>query len=240
MSIWSHIVVFFNSDFFIALVTLIAASIAFGLYRKQKNDEKRDAANTILLEIEGAERQLTKVSEDKPFPNIDEEDVYLMRASSWDEFKYLFVNNFDRNEWDKITDFYRRCHDYDEAVTYHNLNSKKNLQALRVNMQRVLANYADEYTRSIEGKTEEEFTELEIKYINRRQTFINIYGNTSTTHMYSYIPIKPQNDAKRALKGLETSLSLTSVGIKLKQLSQKHEPYVKFKLNSRNKKTLQP
>ncbi|HET6746920.1 MAG TPA: hypothetical protein VFH06_02315 [Candidatus Saccharimonadales bacterium] len=213
---------FINSQFFNAFVTLVVGSFAYGVYRKGKRDEKRRAASVVLLEIEEAEQHLSKVSVSTPFPSAEADQVKLMPVSSWGIYKHLFINDFDRNETDKISDFYMRCEDYDHAATLKtNITFEQTQQELRTNMQRVLADYAKDYNDNLEAaQSDERKSELEKAYIERRKRFVDIYGNTSETHMYTYIPIKPYNDAQNALQGLEPSLSLTSVGTKLKSISR--------------------
>jgi len=213
---------FVDSQFFSTFVTLIVGSFAYGVYRKGKRDEKRRAASVILLEIEEAEQHLTKVSVSTPFPSIDADQVKLMPVSSWGTYKHLFINDFDRNETDKISDFYTRCEDYDQSATLKtSITFGQTQQELRTNMQRILADYAKDYNDKLEtAQSEDKKAELEKVYIERRKRFVDIYGNTSETHMYTYVPVKPYNDAQNALQGLEPSLSLTSVGTKLKSISR--------------------
>lgn len=200
-----------------AAVTLIVGTFAYGVYRKSKRDEKRRAASVILLEIEEAEQHLVKVSAESPFPETDEQ-VKLMPVASWNQYKHLFTANFDRNETDKISDFYSRCQEYDKAAAFvSEVTFEQNQQEQRINMQRILADYAREYNDKCEqpGADKDMF---EQEYIKRRENFVRVYGNTASTHMYSYVPVKPYNDAKRALQGIEQSLSLTSVGTKFKNI----------------------
>ena len=49
-----------NSNFFIALTTLLVGSFAIFLYLKRKNDFKREAANILLMEIRNAEQMIDK------------------------------------------------------------------------------------------------------------------------------------------------------------------------------------
>jgi hypothetical protein len=56
-----------RSNFFIILATFAAGYIAWRVYRNEKEDEKRDASNVIILEIERAETGLTQLSIDQPF-----------------------------------------------------------------------------------------------------------------------------------------------------------------------------
>lgn len=174
-----------------------------------------------MLEIEEAEQQATKVSIDNPFPLNDASQIKLMPVASWNQYKDLFTDDFDARETDKISDFYTRCEEYDRAAELNaTLTFQQNQQELRNNMQRVLAEYAKAYSDELENAAATDKERLEQEYIQRRQRFLDIYGNNSPTHMYTYVPVKPFNDAKNALQDLETSLSLTSVGIKLKQAAR--------------------
>jgi len=219
---------FLNSPFFSGLVTLAVGTFAYVVYQKQKHDEKQRAAAVILLEIEEAEQQLAKVDTDKPFAAVNSEDVRLMPVSSWNQYKHLFTHDFDRNETDKISDFYARCAAYDcAAALSESIIFERSQQELRINMQRVLADYAREYSDKIETALQADLPKLEQDYIERRRRFVEIYGNTATTHMYTYVPVKPENDAARALRSLETSLSLTSVGIKIKAIAHQNHLFSK-------------
>jgi len=42
-------------------VTLVVGSVAYVIYKLQKRDKKREKANIILLEIQGAERKLQQI-----------------------------------------------------------------------------------------------------------------------------------------------------------------------------------
>jgi len=228
---WHNFINFFNSSFFIAVTTLAVGTFAYRVYRRQKRDDKSDAAKVMLLEIEGAEQTLQsqRINETQPFTPSGEEDLYLMPLASWGKYKYLFVRNFDRNEWDKISDFYLRCQVYDEAVRFQVSVVKKNQEELRFNVQRILADYADKYIRSLKGKSTIQQVQLEQDYIAERKLFTDTYVNTQPTHMFTYIPVMPYNDAIRALKGLDKSISLTSIGIKLKHIAYKKSTWQQFK-----------
>ncbi len=212
---------FLNSTFLVSLVTLIIGIAAYSIYRKRKDDFKRDAANTILLEIESAEQQLQKINEIISSPQNSDPvapGLYLMPNSSWDKFRYLFVRDFDRNEWDKVSDFYNKCQKFDEAVSYNESLFDKNVNEIRKNLQSILANYADGHAKNLIDKTVDEKTKLEEQYIKKRREFIGVYGNTHPDYTYLYYPSQPVNAAKAVLGSIETNLSLTSVGIKLKRL----------------------
>lgn len=218
---WSYLIPIVNSTALLTAVTLVIATSAYRIYNRQKKDNKHDAAKILLLEIEGAERQLERVSPDKPFSNINEPDVFVMPTASWDKYKYLFVTDFDRNEWDKITGFYVRCRAYDDAVRLNRLYFDKNQQEIRVNLQRILATYADTYaTAMATASTDAERNPLTASYVAKRKAIeTTMTGVGQPDFVTTYMPMKSENDAKAALRNVEGSLSLTSVGSKLKKLS---------------------
>ena len=217
---WHHLGNFFYSNFFVGLVALGVGVAAYSVYRRRRRDAKRDAANVILLEIESAEQQLQAVNQAQAQdPNSLPEAIFLMKNSSWDKHRYHFVRDFDRNEWDKITDFYDKCRRYDEAVTYNNSFFQSNLSSWVSSLHHELAKYASAYADTASQATPAQQRTLEQAYLKRRKTLIDVYTNVDPQHTYFHNPVKPINDAKAVLTTIETSLSLTSVGTKLKRLA---------------------
>lgn len=219
----TEIINFFNSNFFIGLVTLLVGSVAFGVYRKQKRDAKRDAANVILLEVQSAEQQLQVVRRTQG----DElaENVYLMKNSSWDKYRYLFVRDFDRNEWDKISDFYNKCLQYDASVAYASTYFGSNVEKAQGHILGALAGYAKQYVNDFEAlPNPDEKQELVDAFKERRSNFLQAFGvingDESFLSPYFYNPQKPTIDAKAVLETMETNLSITSVGNKLKRMAE--------------------
>lgn len=215
---WGHVGNFFFSNLFVGLVTLGVGVAAYSVYSKQKRDSKRDAANVILLEIENAEQQIQKINETQP-NNPVQPGIYLMKEASWSKFRYLFVRDFDRTEWDNISDFYNKCRKFDVAVEYQESLFEKNMATLRSSLQGELARLAATHARKLIDKSIDEQLALEQEYVKERRQVINTYMNTDPDHMYTHYPVQPENAAKDVLNSIEASLSLTSVGIKLKQLS---------------------
>lgn len=112
---------FITSALFIPLVTLLVGSTVIIIYSKTKDDFKKDAANIVLLEIQNAERALKQVTEsvNAEIPTLPQ-NIFLMQTESWSKYRYLFVRDFDWNEWNEVTDFYDKAQLYDKAVTYNN------------------------------------------------------------------------------------------------------------------------
>ena len=82
-----------------SVVTLIVGAVAIYVYKKQKLDTKRDAANSILLEIQHAERSIDKVRDFIKKDSLDV-DVIILQADSWIKNKHLFSRDFDKDEWE--------------------------------------------------------------------------------------------------------------------------------------------
>ena len=235
LHLWQHYLgPFLRSNFFIVLSTFAAGYIAWRVYQSQKSDEKRNAANVILLEIEGAEEGLRKVSPQKPF--LDDGYVVLMRTASWDSYKHLFVADFAnyRNEWDKIAEFYAQCENYDKAVTAQNETRDDNKRELIANVQRVLAGYADQRAAQLQPdgddfKNEETREKLEQRYRAKRQRFMDVIVGviSKTDQINHYVPQQFFNDAVRALGAIDKNLSTTTAGIRLRELAAPRKSILK-------------
>jgi len=204
-----------NSNFFVGIVTLAAGGVAFYLYVKQKKDFKKDAANIVLLEIQSAERILGQVGErvrSDTLPN-----KFTLPTESWSKYKYLFVRDFDRDEWDAITEFYNGCKLYDEAVSYNSSLFQKNEEQIRVNMLRTPAEYIREYidgTVASDGQAEAERLEATFAKANKFQA---TYLSRIASLFYS--PQKPLKDARTAFDIINKTISQNSIGLKLKKLA---------------------
>jgi hypothetical protein len=210
------IIGFFNSNFFIAFITFLAGSIAWYLYYKRNKDNKRDAANIILLEIQNAERVLKQVKE-RVITGTVPENLFLMPTESWNKYKYLFVRDFDRDEWDAVSEFYDKCKLYDESVRYNNSFFQKNEEQIRINLQRSLSHYAEIYTEKIFSAQNKDKQELEKEFLLITDGFQQRYMGRQGSFLYS--PTKPVSDAKARVEDLSSSMSQTSIGTKLKKLA---------------------
>lgn len=106
---------FFNSNFFIALITFLVGSFAICLYIKQKRDYKCDAASIILMEIRHAERAIERMKasavETSGAPSV------LLPTNNWVKYNYLFIKDFDRDELDLVNNFYNQCSVIDYALS---------------------------------------------------------------------------------------------------------------------------
>jgi hypothetical protein len=217
----STLINFFNSNFFIAIVTLTVGTAAYIIYRLQKRDKKREKANIILLEIQGAERKLQQIKkslskEPATLPN----DLRLMPTENWSPFNYLFIKDFDRDEWDSLTEFYNKCQLIDETIKYNNAAFWNDVEQIRSNKQRLLADYANEATKKL-GGTVDNVTEKDTETI---KTFDDVTEKFDKVYMgkqgrFSYTPQKTLDDAKLYIGEINLRISQSNVGTKLKKLA---------------------
>lgn len=93
---------FFNSSFFIALVTFFVGGFAIFLYKRQKSDAKRDAAKIILQEIRRAEGVITEYKEHHEYKFTKK----IIVNNSWAKNISYFVGDLEIDELDKITNLF--------------------------------------------------------------------------------------------------------------------------------------
>ncbi len=206
ISIWG----FIDSNFFSAAVTLATGLVALIIYKRKQSDDKKDAASIILLELQNAERQLKRIRENMN-KRILEEDNYLMQTESWSKYKYLFVRDFDRDEWDTISDYYHRCHLVDSAITHQSSFFQKNEEQLRINIQKNVAKCIEELIQEKDETRREEILKEASEFQDE------IIKNSELTF---YSPQKPINDVKQYLESWNADITNTAIGVKLKRLAK--------------------
>lgn len=111
----SILISFFNSNFFISLVTIAVGCVAFFLYKKQKKDQKKDAAKLILQEIRYAEQQIRNAR------IVNENNYYLanklLPTNSWHKNINFFVNDLLESQIDLVSQFYSQAAYLDEVIS---------------------------------------------------------------------------------------------------------------------------
>jgi len=93
---------FLNSNLPSTLATILAAFVAFLVYRKQKADTKRDAAKIILQEIRRAEDIISDYKQNGVYQFAKK----IIATNSWSKNLHLFVGNLDNDELDRISNLY--------------------------------------------------------------------------------------------------------------------------------------
>lgn len=203
---------------FSALATILVGLYAFTLYKKQKDDVKKDAANILLLELQNAEkvlklaqRSLEKTPADIPYDSI------AMPTESWSKNKYLFVTDFDSNEWEAISNFYSACSLFDESVRTNASYFQKNEEQIRVNIQQRSSEIAKEYGELlVKAKNTDEKTKLKAELRVKIEEATDLY----LSGVSEYRPVKPVNDAKLCIETIKLNISLPTAINRLKDLAK--------------------
>jgi hypothetical protein len=220
---WSHLYHFLstnhllNSTFFLALTTITVGTVALYIYRKQKRDEKKDAATIILTEIKKAAETLPGVKHRFQKSGLLDEDIFLVHEESWSKYKFLFVNLLSEGEWTAIDDFYKNCNLYDDAVELNNSYFSQDASHIRDGIYKYVYKEISEYYKansSAESMLEKIPEDVSKQLINFRELYIK-----DALKQAFYRPAKPVNDANLALSNLNHDILLSSVGTKLNEIA---------------------
>lgn len=229
------VIAFFNSNFFIALVTIITGSVAILLYFQQKKDRKKDSAKTLYYEITNSERIIKDLKTlKKQNGNLlslwTTAGQYTIGDSGWEENKYLFINDFDENEWENLNTFLNQINEYRRVISQIADLFPKNMgyrmQAIHTELSKIASEQAKELSELEvpEDPNDEEYKAKTLKiikqYEDRAQGFITIFINTKSSSKYSYMPEGTFAPLEKLLEEINTELSISSVGTKLKKLGE--------------------
>lgn len=212
-----------NSSFFIAATTLTVGFVAYFLYKKQKRDEKKDAATILLAEIKNAAALLPGIKT-RFNPNTGiEEGTVLLPSESWTKYKYLFVNDLKAEEWRAVDTFYKNCLAYDaalvEKLSYFAQNSRQIWVSIHQNYHDMLKDYFSQNPElEITQENRGNIIEIPLELADRISAFTDTYI-ANTSRLAGYNPSKPNLDAERALKEINDDLLLSSVGSRLEDIA---------------------
>ena len=229
MSIWDSIIFpILTSEAFTPSATLFAAFAAFIIYKAGRKDSKKDAANIILLEIRSAERNLEEARktyhEDKAKNNESisfPEKIRLMPSESWNKYKYLFIRDFESDQWNIINKFYEHCKNFDEAIEIKESSFGENAREIRKNIQKIAAHYSINIA--------EELIDIQPTEQDRRSDVIqqNLKKKDDAKSaligpmVENYGPDRPYFDAEYYYNLLPETILNTPIGEKLKKLSKR-------------------
>lgn len=201
---------FFNSNFLQTFVTLLVGFVALYVYTRQRKDTKRAAANSIFLEVQYIEHCIPKVKEAVRRGTLQSLDFNILREDSWSKYSHLFSNDFDKEEWEIITDFYANARLLDEAIVQTNKSFEEDIKQIRVNKQRILADITKD---TIDSAGAPDGEAIVTQYNQKLEVFDKLY--MSRQDDFAYTPVKYLNDAKKCLEDLD-KISITSIGTKFK------------------------
>lgn len=203
---------FVNSNFLVTSTTAIVGSLALFIYTKQKEDEKTNAALSILFEVRNAEENLEILR-----GKINSSDTIdlpsVLPVNSWVKYSHLFAKDFDNDELKLMNNFYNTC------VTIEDLSNRQNdfiwvaAEERARTAQRLLGDIHVEFQRDVSNGISLE--DAQNKFNNEKQGITQFYGDEG----YFYAP-------KKTIQGLEFEITkfqkvtTTTCGSKLKKLAK--------------------
>jgi hypothetical protein len=203
------------ATYILVIATVIVAASAYRVYTKSKSDTKRDVALSILLEIRSGEAAVVKIRDALRNESLDI-DISVLQSESWSANKYLFVRDFDKDEWESISEFYNKAALLDEAIKFNKSAFASDAEQVRLNRQRMFAKYAEDLVKTVDKNINLE--EASKTYELKIKAFDAVYMKDQGATKF-YKPQKPIRDAKLYLENFP-QLTVNSVGIKLKKLSK--------------------
>ena len=212
-----------NSNFFIAATTLVVGFTAYFVYKKQKRDEKKDAATILLAEIKSSTAILPGLIARFKKNKVLEEGLVLLPSESWSKYKYLFVNDLKAEEWSAVDNYYEKCLAYDAALIEKQSYFTQNTGQIWVSIHKNYSAMLQEYFKQnpdLEVRQEERgnIVDIDLEIAQRISAYTDTYIANANA-LAGYDPIKPTNDAERALEGINHELLLSSVGSSLERLA---------------------
>jgi hypothetical protein len=206
---------------FNALITFLVGFIALSVYYKGRNDAKKDAARTIVLELKTAQKYLITAKESIIKDKLIKEDIFVLRSNQWEKHKYLFAGDLKSDDIAEINLFYEKCLLYDEIVKYNNTFFVKNEEQIRSNLQSALADYTKGYLAELSTATTANMAENAKKaYEDLIEGFSKEFiKQVSSASSYFYQPQKPVSDAEAVVHTVNMNIMSTAAYKKLQDIS---------------------
>jgi hypothetical protein len=199
---------FLNSNFFVSLTTFLTVITAFWLYKRQKNDNKRNAALIILSEIRNAEMKL-KIVKKRVSGNTYDDFPLVLTINSWINFSHLFAKDFDQDQLDRINSFLATCQSIDEMANKDNnffwITAEERARVVQQQLPQLVAAAFDSNTNEIDQN----------KLNILKQTFLDTISNET----YAYSPQKTVKAITSLITNTEKIID-TPIGEKFKKLSK--------------------
>lgn len=200
---------FVNSNFFVALTTVVTALVAWFVYKWQKDDKKVNAAKKILFELRKAEKAIDLLKRNECNLDIIEK-VRIMDGNIWDRESYLLISEFDTDEFDSLSQFFDDCKQvhlllakYENFFWVSTESKAGHLQVVAIDHLRSEIN---------DGRVTEQNMTSYKDYKNKLMSTLSDEG-------VPFIPRKIQNDLK-AITNRVTPITSTNIGMKLKSIAR--------------------
>lgn len=206
---------FLNSTGLQTLVALLVGAFVFVQYKLSKKDEVKNAALLIVTEVQGAERKIKNIKK-RLSDNVLESDLSIINSNSWQQYRHFFVKSLERDEWDEIEEFYDKALLLDDTIKYNAQMFRNDVEQIRINKQRAVADFAIETVNAIDSDTNRE--EVAGVFSSKVEVYDTLY--MSKQGEMSYAPNRIIEDAKKYVDSIPDILNSSSIS-KLKAISRK-------------------
>lgn len=183
-------------------VTLVVGLFAFIVYRIEKTDKDKSAANIILEEIRAIEKNVDKLKEAEDLINIVP-SAPAFSTSGWYKHRHLLIKYFDFDEISQLSLFFERVEELKDMLNQWRLVYFGGLQVKSTHTLEKLVDLADDV------KNKEE-------YESRKKKMTDIIHVDSYWFEASIF----KNSIGSKLK-LLTLISATTIGEKIKKIGKK-------------------
>jgi len=190
-----------NSDLVVALATLITGFGAWFVYLRKKDDDKKNAATIILMEIRNAEKKIEELKKVSDFSGASGE-TWLLLSNNWQKYNHLFLNDIDRDELEYVNSFYNQCIIIDKQLSQ---------------LYQVFSESLSEKNKIIQQKGIELIFKKTFKD-PESELFESAIRAASTTDV-QFIPDNPNIKIKKALENVR-SITTSTCGAKLKKIAK--------------------
>jgi len=188
----------YNSNLFLAVITVLVGFIAYLLYRKQKKDYKRDAASIVLMEIRNAERVIERMKSQGVQISSSVEEI--LPTNHWVKYNYLFMKSLDKDELDLVNNFYNKCSVIDKALS-------------QMSTSRQLEQKGGYIHQAIVQIAKEAISEADLQ--NKKKIFLAIIQKEG----WSFRPNAPIDTIVKTLNSLD-KITTSTAGSKLKRIAK--------------------
>ncbi len=195
-----------GSNWIVAIATVVAVFVGFDI---QKQEEKKNAATIVLMEIRDAENSIEELK-NSDLKTVNFNEVAVLPINSWSKFNHLFVKNLDRDELDFLNDFYKKCFLTENAIKALQENFSIAIQEKAKTIYPKLLVLAEKHS----NKTFEENRKGDSAYSKEKQAILDTYYRDSE----SFVPDAPRENLRKYITTIRF-ITNSPLGEKLKQMA---------------------
>lgn len=205
-----------------ALATLFAGGFAIFLYIKSKSDLKRQAAKALYSEMLQFEQVVRDIKAEKlrsdTVPLYIDPNRYILAKSRWNNDKYLFIDNFDNDQWSKLELFFNQMELLKDSLDTIRELQNQNIESRMDAVHNRLSELALDFEKN---KTKTKVTNrgpLSKKYEDLCREFTNSFINNQPFN-FSYQPRGAYDFINSGIEQVDTNISTSIIGENLKALT---------------------